>query len=219
MTDYTVARRRMIQQQIVARGINDSRVIDAMNQVPRHFFVDEGLRGHAYSDGSLPIGHKQTISQPYMVAAMSAALELQGQERVLEIGTGSGYQTAILAMLAKRVYSVERIAALAARARKVLDQLQLSNVNIKTADGTLGWKDQAPFDGILVAAGAPDVPQEYLSQLAVGGKLVLPVGGINQQNLIRIIRLGEDQFKREELMGCRFVPLIGAAGWSEAEET
>lgn len=217
MTDYTVARRRMVQQQIVARGINDSRVIDVMNRVPRHFFVDEGLRGHAYADGSLPIGHKQTISQPYMVAAMSAALELQGQERVLEIGTGSGYQTAILAMLAKRVYSIERIAALAARARKTLDQLNLSNVNIKIADGTLGWKDQAPFDGILVAAGAPDVPQEYLAQLAVGGKLVLPVGGFNQQSLIRITRLGDDQFRREELMGCRFVPLIGEAGWAETE--
>lgn len=215
--DYTVARRRMVQQQIVARGIDDSRLIEALNQVPRHFFVDEGLRGHAYADGSLPIGHKQTISQPYMVAAMSAALELQGQERVLEIGTGSGYQTAILAMLAKRVYSVERIAALAARARKTLDQLQISNVNIKIADGTLGWKDQAPFDGILVAAGAPDVPQEYLAQLAVGGKLVLPVGGFNQQSLIRITRLGEDQFRREELMGCRFVPLIGEAGWAETD--
>lgn len=217
MTDYTVARRRMVQQQIVARGINDSRVIDVMNRVPRHFFVDLGLRGHAYADGSLPIGHKQTISQPYMVAAMSAALELQGQERVLEVGTGSGYQTAILAMLAKRVYSIERIAALAARARKALDQLKLSNVNIKIADGTLGWKDQAPFDGILVAAGAPDVPQEYLAQLALGGKLVLPVGGFNQQNLIRITRLGEDHFQREELMGCRFVPLIGEAGWTETE--
>lgn len=215
--DYTVARRRMVQQQIVARGIDDSRLIDALTQVPRHFFVDEGLRGHAYADGSLPIGHKQTISQPYMVAAMSAALELQGQERVLEIGTGSGYQTAILAMLAKRVYSIERIAALAARARKTLDQLQISNVNIKIADGTLGWKDQAPFDGILVAAGAPDVPQEYLAQLAVGGKLVLPVGGFNQQSLIRITRLGEDQFRREELMGCRFVPLIGEAGWAETD--
>jgi protein-L-isoaspartate(D-aspartate) O-methyltransferase len=215
--DYTVARRRMVQQQILARGIDDSRVIEAMNQVPRHFFVDEGLRGHAYTNGPLPIGHKQTISQPYMVAAMSAALQLHGHERVLEIGTGSGYQTAVLAMLAKRVYSIERIAALAARARKVLDQLQISNVNIKIADGTLGWKDQAPFDGILVAAGAPDVPQEYLAQLAVGGKLVLPVGGLNQQSLIRITRQGDDQFQREELMGCRFVPLIGEAGWSDPE--
>ncbi len=216
--DYTVARRRMVQQQIVARGIVDPRLIEVMNKVPRHLFVDEGLRGHAYTDGSLPIGHKQTISQPYIVAAMSAALELHGNERVLEIGTGSGYQTAILAMLAKRVYSVERISALAARARKVLDSLQLSNVNIKIADGTTGWKDQAPFDGILVAAGAPDVPEEYLSQLTLGGRLVLPVGGYHQQSLIRITRLADEQFHREELMGCRFVPLIGEAGWSDAED-
>ena len=216
--DYAVARRRMVQQQIVARGIVDSRLIEVMNKVPRHLFVDEGLRGHAYTDGSLPIGFKQTISQPYIVAAMSAALELQGNERVLEVGTGSGYQTAILAMLAKRVYSVERISALAARARKVLDYLQLSNVNIKIADGTTGWKDQAPFDGILVAAGAPDVPQEYLAQLAIGGKLVLPVGGYHQQSLIRITRLADEQFHREELMGCRFVPLIGEAGWLDAED-
>jgi protein-L-isoaspartate(D-aspartate) O-methyltransferase len=209
----------MVEQQIVARGIDDPRLIDVMNKVPRHLFVNEGLRGHAYADGPLTIGHKQTISQPYMVAAMSAALNLQGQERVLEIGTGSGYQTAILALLAKRVYSVERIATLAACARKVLDQLHISNVNIKTADGTLGWKDQAPFDRILVAAGAPDIPQEYLAQLSVGGKLVMPVGGYNQQSLIRITRLDKDQFKREELMACRFVPLIGAAGWSDADET
>ncbi|MBD1399065.1 protein-L-isoaspartate(D-aspartate) O-methyltransferase [Pelovirga terrestris] len=216
--DYTIARRRMVEQQIVARGIDDPRLIDVMNKVPRHLFVDEGLRGHAYADGPLPIGHKQTISQPYMVAAMSAALGLQGHERVLEIGTGSGYQTAILAMMTKRVYSIERISTLAARARKVLDQLQISNVNIKTADGTIGWKDQAPFDGILVAAGAPDVPHEYLVQLIIGGKLVMPVGGYHQQSLIRITRLDKDQFKREELMGCRFVPLIGTAGWSEADE-
>ncbi len=215
--DYTIARRRMVEQQIVARGINDPRLIDALNQVPRHLFVDEGLRGHAYADCSLPIGYKQTISQPYMVASMSAALELQGHERVLEIGGGSGYQTAILALLAKRVYSVERIAALASRARKVLDQLQLSNINIKIADGTLGWKSQAPFDAILVAAGAPDIPQEYLSQLAPGGKLVMPVGGYNLQNLVRITHLGGAKFQREELMDCCFVPLIGEAGWAENE--
>ncbi|MFO7767207.1 MAG: protein-L-isoaspartate(D-aspartate) O-methyltransferase [Pelovirga sp.] len=215
--DYAVARRRMVQQQIIARGIDDPRLLEVMNKVPRHLFVDEGLRGHAYTDGSLPIGHKQTISQPYIVAAMSAALELQGGERVLEIGTGSGYQTAILANLAKRVYSVERIAALAARARKALDQLQLSNINIKISDGTTGWKEQAPFDGILVAAGAPDVPQEYLSQLAIGGRLVLPVGGYQQQSLIRITRLSDGKIHREDLMGCRFVPLIGKAGWSESE--
>ena len=211
--DFTVARRRMVEQQIAARGIEDPRVLDAMLNIPRHLFVEPGLRSHAYADSSLPIGEKQTISQPYMVAAMSAALELQGGERILEIGTGSGYQTAILARLAKRIYSIERISSLAARARKVLDQLQLSNINIKIGDGTIGWKDQAPFDGILVAAGSPDIPTGYLEQLDIGGKLVLPVGDREQQTLVRVIRLDDGQFKKEQLMGCRFVPLIGEQGW------
>lgn len=205
----------MVEQQIVARGVTDVRVIEAMKNIPRHLFVEVGLQAHAYSDSSLPIGAKQTISQPYMVAAMSAALELQGHERILEVGTGSGYQTALLAKLAKRVYSVERIAILAGRARKVLDQLQLSNVNIKIADGTIGWKDQAPFDGILVAAGSPEIPLSYLEQLDVGGKLVLPVGGRDQQILVRVIRQQDGSFKKEQLMGCRFVPLIGEQGWED----
>ena len=211
--DYSVARRRMVEQQIAARGIVDQRVLDAMLTVPRHLFVEAGLQSHAYSDGSLPIGEKQTISQPYMVAAMTATLELQGDERILEIGTGSGYQTAVLSKLVKRVYSIERIAVLAGRARKILDQLQMSNINIKIGDGTVGWKDQAPFAGILVAAGSPDVPTEYLQQLDVGGKLVLPVGDQEQQILMRITRQDDGRFKREQLMGCRFVPLIGEQGW------
>ena len=214
--DYSVARRRMVEKQISARGIVDQRVLEVMSAVPRHLFVEMGLQGHAYGDASLPIGEKQTISQPYMVAAMTAALELQGDERVLEIGTGSGYQTAVLSRLVKRVYSIERIAVLASRARKVLDQLQMSNINIKIGDGTVGWKDQAPFAGILVAAGSPDVPGEYLDQLDIGGKLVLPVGDQNQQILTRIIRQKDGQFKREQLMGCRFVPLIGEQGWQLA---
>lgn len=216
--DFSIARRRMVEQQIMARGVDDQRVLDAMSQVPRHLFVEPGLQSHAYSDASLPIGEKQTISQPYMVAAMSAALELKGHERILEIGTGSGYQCAILAMLVKRVYSIERIPLLAGRARKVLDQLSLSNVNIKIGDGTIGWRDQAPFDGILVAAGAPDIPNEYLQQLDVGGKLVLPVGDRFQQILMRVTRQNNDTFKREQLMGCRFVPLIGEHGWLSAED-
>ena len=211
--DYSVSRRRMVEQQIMARGVNDQRVLDAMLKVPRHLFVEVGLQAHAYSDASLPIGEKQTISQPYMVAAMSAALELTGKERILEIGTGSGYQSAILSQLANRVYSIERISTLAGRARRLLDQLRMSNVNIKVGDGTIGWKDQAPFDGILVAAGAPEVPIEYLEQLDVGGKLVLPVGDQHQQILLRVIKLADGSFKREQLMGCRFVPLIGEHGW------
>lgn len=211
--DYSVARRRMVEQQIVARGITDQRVLDALLSIPRHLFVESGFQNHAYSDATLPIGEKQTISQPFTVASMTAALELQGDERVLEIGTGSGYQTAILSRLVKRVYSVERISILAAQARKILDQLQMSNINIKIGDGTIGWKDQAPFDAILVAAGSPDVPQEYLEQLEIGGKLVIPVGDREEQTLLRIIRFSEDQYKREHLMGCRFVPLIGEQGW------
>ena len=211
--DYSIARRRMVEQQIIAREVEDPRVIDAMLQVPRHLFVEPGLQSHAYSDASLPIGEKQTISQPYMVAAMTAALELRGGERILEIGTGSGYQTAILSLLVKRVYSIERIPLLAGRARKVLDQLCLSNVNIKVADGTIGWQDQAPFDGILVAAGAPDIPNEYLAQLETGGRLVLPVGDRHQQILMRVTRLEDGSLKREQLMGCRFVPLIGEQAW------
>ena len=211
--DYSIARRRMVEQQIIARKVEDPRVIDAMLQVPRHLFVEPGLQSHAYSDASLPIGERQTLSQPYMVAAMTAALELRGGERILEIGTGSGYQTAILSLLAKRVYSIERISLLAGRARKVLDQLCLSNINIKVADGTIGWQDQAPFDGILVAAGAPDIPNEYLAQLETGGRLVLPVGDRHQQILMRVTRLEDGTLKREQLMGCRFVPLIGEQAW------
>ncbi len=211
--DYSVARRRMVEQQIVERGVTDKRVIDVMNTIPRHLFVEAGLQGHAYGDASLPIGEKQTISQPYMVASMTAALELQGDERILEIGTGSGYQTAVLSKLVRRVYSIERIASLAARARKVLDKLQVSNVNIKIGDGTIGWCDQSPFAGILVAAGSPDVPTKYLDQLDVGGKLVMPVGGQDKQTLIRVTCLGDGRFEREQLMGCRFVPLIGEQGW------
>jgi len=203
----------MIEQQIVARGISDQRVLEAMLAIPRHLFVEAGLQSHAYGDASLPIGEKQTISQPYMVAAMTAALELKGDERILEIGTGSGYQTAVLSKLVKRVYSVERIALLASRARKILDQLQMSNINIKVGDGTIGWRDQAPFAGILVAAGSPDVPTKYLEQLEIGGKLVLPIGDQEQQILMRIVRKDEDRFEREQLMGCRFVPLIGEQGW------
>jgi protein-L-isoaspartate(D-aspartate) O-methyltransferase len=211
--DYSVARRRMVEGQISARGIVDQRVLEVMLSIPRHLFVETGLQSHAYSDAALPIGEKQTISQPYTVAAMTAALELQGHERILEIGTGSGYQTAVLSKLVKRVYSVERIAVLASRARKILDHLQLCNINIKISDGSVGWADQSPFDGILVTAGSPDVPTRFLDQLEIGGKLVLPVGDQEQQILTRITRQQDGRFQREQLMGCRFVPLIGEQGW------
>ncbi len=212
--EYSVARRRMVESQIVARNITDQAVLEAILNTPRHLFVDEGLRQHAYTDATLPIGEKQTISQPFMVAAMTQALGLKGGERILEIGTGSGYQTAVLSPLVSRIYTIERIASLAGRARKIFDQLRLTNINLKVGDGTIGWRDQGPFDGIIVTAGAPEVPTEFLDQLAVGAPLVVPVGSLDRQVLLRIVRNEDGSFSQEELMDCRFVPLIGEKGWA-----
>lgn len=215
MKDYTISRRRMVEEQVIARGVTDPRVIDAMLKVPRHKFVEEALAGKAYQDAPLPIGEKQTISQPYMVAVMSEALMLDGSERVLEVGTGSGYQAAVLALLADRVFSLERIPSLARRARKILDDNGFSKVNIRLADGTVGWQGMGPFDGIIVTAGAPKVPQEYLDQLSLGGRLIIPVGDRESQILMRITRVGEAEYKEEKMLGCRFVPLIGNQGWKQ----
>ncbi len=211
---YARARKTMVETQLIPRGVRDERVLAAMLKVPRHLFVDEALRPQAYSDYPLPIGEGQTISQPFMVAFMTEALKLTGTERVLEIGTGSGYQTAILAELSERVYSVERIPSIADRARKVLDRLGYSNIVIKIGDGTLGWEEEAPFDAILVTAGAPDVPPPYIEQLAEGGRLVIPVGGEFVQELVRITKR-KGRLVRENLGGCRFVKLIGKYGWQE----
>src|SRR4030042_436481 len=172
--DYDKARQRMVETQIIARGIKDPRVIEAMRKVPRHCFIEEALYSQAYSDYPLPIGEKQTISQPYIVALMTEALELKGTERVLEIGAGSGYQTAILAELAHRVYSVERINNLVIRARRTLDALGYRNVIIKFSDGTLGWKEEAPFDAIIVTAGAPVIPPPLIHQPPRPGRRVIP---------------------------------------------
>ena len=215
MMDFSIARRRMVEGQVIARGITDQRVIEAMLKVPRHLFVEEAFQSQAYMDAPLPIGERQTISQPYMVAVMSEALTLTGSETVLEIGTGSGYQAAILALLADRVFSLERIPALARRARRVLDECGYSRVNIRVADGTRGWQEMAPFDGIIVTAGAPEVPKDYLDQLAIGGRLVIPVGDRSSQVLMRITRLGEQDYQDELILGCRFVPLVGSYGWQE----
>jgi len=212
---YARARKTMVETQLIPRGVRDERVLAAMLKVPRHLFVDEALRPQAYSDYPLPIGEGQTISQPFMVAFMTEALKLTGTERVLEIGTGSGYQTAILAELSERVYSVERIPSIADRARKVLDRLGYSNIVIKIGDGTLGWEEEAPFDAILVTAGAPDVPPPYIEQLAEGGRLVIPVGGEFVQELVRITKKKKGRLVRENLGGCRFVKLIGKYGWQE----
>lgn len=211
-TDFALARKKMVEEQLAARGIRDDRVLRAVGKVPRHLFLEEGLWPQAYGDFPLPIGEGQTISQPYIVALMTAALELKGDEKVLEIGTGSGYQAAILAELADRVFSVERISSLAAKARRTLDELGYANVLIRVADGTHGWGEEAPFDGIIVTAGAPHVPEGFLEQLKVGGKVVIPVGDEYTQSLLRLVR-EEHGYKEEDLGGCRFVKLIGDHGW------
>jgi protein-L-isoaspartate(D-aspartate) O-methyltransferase len=183
-----------------------------MQKIPRHLFVEEALQNQAYTDHPLPIGEKQTISQPYIVALMTEALELKGTEKVLEIGAGSGYQTAILAELAQKVFSIERIRSLAIKARKLLFELGYFNVEIKIFDGTYGWVEEGPFDAIIVTAGGPEIPQPLLDQLAVGGRLVIPVGDAYVQDLIRL-RKKEDGIHKEDLGGCRFVKLIGKYGW------
>jgi protein-L-isoaspartate(D-aspartate) O-methyltransferase len=217
MDRYRKQRTRMVETQIRARSISDDRVLKVMETMPRHLFVDEGLIDQAYSDNPLPIGEKQTISQPYIVALMSQALALNGRERVLEIGTGSGYQTAILAKLADRVFSVERVATLANRARRILDSLNCYNVAIRVGDGSYGWKEEAPFDAIITTAAAPQVPQYLVEQLAPGGRLVVPVGNREVQTLYKLTRSAEnpDEIKKEDLGGCRFVSLIGESGWKE----
>jgi protein-L-isoaspartate(D-aspartate) O-methyltransferase len=212
MIDFPKARLKMVEEQIISRGIKDSGVIEAMKKVPRHLFVEEALQSQGYSDHPLPIGEKQTISQPYMVALMTAALQLTRKQKVLEIGAGSGYQTAILAELGEKVFSIERIRSLAIRARKLLYELGYFNVEIKIFDGTYGWVEVGPFDAIIVTAGAPDIPQPLIDQLTIGGRLVIPVGDAFVQDLIRVTKTGEG-IKREDLGGCRFVKLIGRYGW------
>jgi protein-L-isoaspartate(D-aspartate) O-methyltransferase len=212
--EYATARNRMVESQLISRGIKNTRVLDTMRKVPRHRFVEEALYSQAYNDHPLPIGDKQTISQPYMVALMTEALELQGPERVLEIGTGSGYQTAILAELAEKIYSIERIRTLSTKAQRILDDLGYFNVVLKVGDGSLGLKEEAPFDAIMVTAGSPDVPQPLVDQLAMGGRLVVPVGDRYTQSLIKIVRAKEG-ITKTDLGGCRFVNLLGTHGWKE----
>lgn len=215
--NFDIARKRMVEAQIVSRGVKDRRLIEAMLKVPRHVFVEEAMAAQAYSDTPLPIGEKQTISQPYMVALMTELLDLSGKEKVLEIGTGSGYQAAILATLADRVYTVERIRPLALKARKALDSLGLLNVNIKISDGTIGWEEEAPFDAIIVTAGAPGVPEKLVEQLAPGGRLVIPVGNQFEQILVRVIKQEDCSLIKEDIAGCRFVKLVGKYGWGTEE--
>jgi protein-L-isoaspartate(D-aspartate) O-methyltransferase len=205
-------RERMVEEQLVRRGIVDERVLDAMGRVPRHRFVEEALRDRAYGDHPLPIGENQTISQPYVVAVMTRLLRLRGPEKVLEVGTGSGYQTAVLASLARRVCSVERLMGLAIRARRILEELGYTNAVVKTADGTYGWPDEAPFDRILVTAGAPSVPVPLLQQLAEGGRLVVPVGG-PQSQILQVVEKVDGQVRVSAEGDCTFVKLVGKYGW------
>ena len=212
--DYRLARERMVKNQLVPRGIKDQGVLRVMGEIQRHLFVEEALVGEAYNDHPLPIGHKQTISQPYIVALMTQALELTGQEKTLEIGTGSGYQTAILAELSETVYTVERIRPLLEKSRELLEKLGYTNIRFKAFDGTLGWKEHAPFDAIMVTAGAPKIPQPLLDQLTDGGRMVIPIGNKYSQDLIKLTKR-KDTYREENLGGCRFVDLIGVHGWKE----
>jgi len=207
----------MVREQMINRAIKDPRVIEVMLKVPRHLFLPEALLGQAYGDSALPIGEGQTISQPYMVAYLSEALGLRGKEKVLEIGTGSGYQAAVLACLAERVYSTERIRSLLEKARKNLDRVRCHNVITRLADGSNGWGEEAPFDAILVTAGSPSLPKPLMEQLKVGGTMVVPVGNRDGQRLIRI-RRGSSGFSREDLIDCNFVDLVGEYGWTKKEK-
>ena len=214
---FTGVRDRMIREMVAARGVKDERVLAAMRKVPRHLFIKDHLRAQAYGDHALPIGSAQTISQPYIVARMTELLEVGKDHSVLEIGTGSGYQTAILALLARRVYSLERIAELAREAIPRMRQLGIENVKIQVFDGTVGWSEWAPYDRILVTAGAPEVPKPLLDQLAPGGILVIPEGQLNSQRLVIYRKSARGGIRRSEGEEVAFVPLLGRHGWKEGQ--
>ena len=209
---YETSRARMVEDQLAHRGITDERVLAAMRRVPRHLFVEEPLRDRAHGDHPLPIGEEQTISQPYIVGLMTQLLELRGQEKILEVGTGSGYQTAVLAELARRVCSIERLPRLAERARSLLEQLGYDNVWVRVGSGTLGWPDEAPFDRILVTAGGPSVPPPLFQQLAEGGRMVVPVGDVANQTLTVVEKI-RGEMKTRPCGDCKFVKLVGKYAW------
>jgi len=212
--DAAGARARMVERQLRARGIADERVLAAMAAVPRELFLPESMRRYAYEDGALPIGHGQTVSQPFIVATICALLELEGDERVLDVGTGSGYQAAVLAELAAEVVTIERIPELAERARLALDEAGYRNIDVLVGDGSLGWPERAPYDAIAVAAAAPGVPEALFAQLAVGGRLVVPLGTRVGQDLVVVERTATGSRERRSV-ACRFVPLLGDEGFSD----
>lgn len=212
-SDLARRRRQMVELQMEARGISDPAVLAAMRQVPREEFVPQDVRAHAFDDSALPIGEGQTISQPYMVAYMTEQLRLTHDCRVLEVGTGSGYQCAVLAHLARRVFTIERIAGLQSAAMERLARLGSTNVEARAGDGSVGWPDEAPFDRIIVTAGAPHVPQPLIDQLVDGGILIAPVGGMDEQRVVRVTRQG-GSVSAIALLACRFVKLLGREGWT-----
>jgi protein-L-isoaspartate(D-aspartate) O-methyltransferase len=211
---YAGQRRKMVEEQLVERGINDLRLLEVVSRVPRHLFAQESLQHRAYGDTPLPIGENQTISQPYIVGAMTEALDLKGEERVLEIGTGSGYQTAIIAELCRQVFTIERLNNLSRKAQNILESLNYMNIVFKMFDGTYGWPDQAPFDAILITASAPEIPGSLVKQLGDGGRLVAPIGEADKQKLVVLTKNG-DRVSRRDLGDCKFVPLIGKYGWPQ----
>ena len=213
---YAGQRRKMVEEQILGRGIKDLSVMEVLSRVPRHLFVNSSLQHRAYGDCPLPIGENQTISQPYIVALMTQVLDLKGGERVLEIGTGSGYQTAILAELASHVFTIERVKPLVKKTKELLEGLKYKNIVFKTFDGTYGWRDQSPFDAILISAATPSIPKSLIEQLADKGRLVAPVGERESQDLIVLNKNGNKIMERK-IGSCKFVPLIGKFAWSEEE--
>lgn len=211
---YAGQRRKMVEAQLVERGVKDLSLLEVMSRVPRHLFAQESLQHRAYGDTPLPIGENQTLSQPYIVGAMTEALDLKGEERVLEIGTGSGYQTAILAELSRQVFTIERLNNLSRKAQNILEGLNYMNIVFKMFDGTYGWPDQAPFDAILITASAREIPDLLVKQLGAGGRLVAPIGEADKQKLVVLTKNG-DHVSHRDLGSCKFVPLIGKYGWSQ----
>lgn len=214
MGQFATSRNRMVQEQLINRDIVDPATIKAMSEVPRHLFVDDAMQGRAYGDHPLPIGAGQTISQPYIVATMTQALGLTGTEKVLEIGTGSGYQAAVLSRMCSQVYTVERINSLLARARKIFDKLRYYNIRSKLDDGTMGWPENGPYDAIIVTAGGPEVPGPLVDQLSDNGRLIIPVGDQHVQEL-QLVQKNEGQVEMSCLASVRFVDLVGEHGWGK----
>ncbi len=213
--DFEMMRNAMVEEQLLPRGISDKKVLEVFRRLPRHEFVSKDFLQSAYNDYPLPIGENQTISQPYMVALMTESLHLTGSERILEVGTGSAYQSAILAELVKEVYSVERFQSLANTAYSILERLGYKNVKIRAGDGTLGWEEFAPYDGIIVTAAAPGIPESLIRQLKDGGRLVIPIGSSGFGQILTLVEKIGNTIRTSEICGCMFVPLIGKEGWNK----